>query len=100
MPVLTTPSPTRMTKRKAARDKAFNEEVKIYEDNGDAASALIRSGISDAQFPHVNGSVTSDILVLVFVHVLGCLCTVSTNGASQAALVTVLWAVVQLEGGQ
>ena len=33
--------------------KTFNDETKDWEDNDDAAAALIRSGVSDSQLHHV-----------------------------------------------
>ena len=44
---------------KAKAQKAFKKELNEWEDNDRAAAALIRSGISDAQLPHVKGSVTA-----------------------------------------
>jgi hypothetical protein len=43
----------------AKAQKAFKKELNEWEDNDRAAAALIRSGISDAQLPHVKGSVTA-----------------------------------------
>jgi hypothetical protein len=39
--------------------KAFKKELNEWEDNDRAAAALIRSGISDSQLPHVQGSTTA-----------------------------------------
>jgi len=55
--VYTTDPAGQVAKAKAA--KALAQEIKEWEDNDDAAGALIRSGISDGQLHHVSGSLTA-----------------------------------------
>ena len=43
----------------AKAQKAFKRELNEWEDNDRAAAALIRSGMSDFQLPHVKGSTTA-----------------------------------------
>ena len=44
---------------RANAQKAFKKELNQWEDNDGAAAALIRSGISDSQLPHVKECVTA-----------------------------------------
>ena len=48
----------RATQTKAM--KAFNEELKEWEDNDDAAAALIRSGVGDSQLHHLTTCTSAD----------------------------------------
>ena len=43
----------------AKAKKSFKKELNEWEDNDRAAAALIRSGMSDSQLPHVRGSITA-----------------------------------------